>query len=216
MPEARPRDFAMMKLMAPWPGQILPGPGQRSSGPSIALLWLVMSLPKKILVPTDFGDASEHAVDYALDLAKALGSEVVLMHAFEIPAVGFPDGALVATADMTNRVLEGAQVGLDRQVAQYEGRGVEIRTVIKQGDAWRSIIAAVDELGSDLIVMGTHGRRGLPRALLGSVAEKVVRTARCPVLTVHKDDVEGSSTRDVASERAGRPTTSESAPEGRH
>lgn len=177
-----------------------------------------MSLPKTILVPTDFGEASEAAVEYALELAKALGSEIVLMHAFEIPAVGFPDGALVATADMTNRVLEGAQVGLDRQVSQYEGRGVEMRTVIKQGDAWRSVIAAGEELGADLIIMGTHGRRGLPRALLGSVAEKVVRTAHCPVLTVHKGDVPHDSLGDVADggERTARSTTTEPAPTSRH
>lgn len=173
-----------------------------------------MSLPKTILVPTDFGEASEHAVEYALELAKAVGSDVVLMHAFEIPAVGFPDGALVATADMTNRVIEGAQVGLERQVSQYEGRGVEMRSIIKQGDAWRSVIAAAEEVGADLIVMGTHGRRGLPRALLGSVAEKVVRTAHCPVLTVHKDDVQHDAIDDIAGERTVRST--EPVPASRH
>lgn len=177
---------------------------------------VVMSLPKTILVPTDFGEASECAVEYALELAKALGSEIVLMHAFEIPAVGFPDGALVATADMTNRVLEGAQVGLDRQAAQYEGRGIEMRTVIKQGDAWRSIIATAEELGSDLIVMGTHGRRGLPRALLGSVAEKVVRTAHCPVLTVHKNDMDRESIGDGSGERTARSMTTDPVPASRH
>jgi nucleotide-binding universal stress UspA family protein len=177
---------------------------------------LVMSLPKTILVPTDFGEASEQAALYALELAKAIGSEIVLMHAFEIPAVGFPDGALVATADMTNRVLEGAQVGLDRQVSQYEAHGVQMRTVIKQGDAWRSIIETAEELGADLVVMGTHGRRGLPRALLGSVAEKVVRTAHCPVLTVHKGDVDRDAIGEVAGERTVRSTTTEPVPASRH
>src|SRR6187200_2934452 len=66
---------------------------------------LPMSRPKVILVPTDFGEPSEAALDYAIDLAKALGSEVVLMHAYEIPVVGFPDGAIVATADLTARIL---------------------------------------------------------------------------------------------------------------
>lgn len=173
-------------------------------------------LPKTILVPTDFGEASECAVEYALELAKVLGSEIVLMHAFEIPAVGFPDGALVATADMTNRVLEGAQVGLDRHMANYENRGVPIRSVIKQGDAWRSVVATAEELGADMIIMGTHGRRGLPRALLGSVAEKVVRTAHCPVLTVHKNDVERDSIRDLGGERTARSTSTEPIPASRH
>jgi nucleotide-binding universal stress UspA family protein len=57
--------------------------------------------------------------------------------------------------------------------------------MVKQGETWRTILDTVAEVGAELIVMGTHGRRGLPRALLGSVAEKIVRTATCPVLTVH-------------------------------
>lgn len=177
-----------------------------------------MSLPKTIMVPTDFGDASEAAIEYALDLAKALGGEVVLMHSFEIPAVGFPDGALVATAEMTNRVLEGAQIGLERQVSSYEGRGVPLRTVIKQGDAWRTVIATAEELGADLIVMGTHGRKGLPRALLGSVAEKVVRTAHVPVLTIHAGAAPPAreSLGDVGGERTVRSTSGESIPASRH
>lgn len=197
--------------MTIWPGRFSGGPGQRPvdcSGMGI------MSLPKTILVPTDFGEASDCAVEYALELAKALGSEIVLLHAFEIPAVGFPDGALIATAEMTNRVLEGAQVGLDRQVAQYEGRGVAMRSVIKQGDAWRSVVGTAEELGADLIVMGTHGRKGLPRALLGSVAEKVVRTAHCPVLTIHKGDV--TEHPEITGERTARSVTTEPVPTSRH
>jgi nucleotide-binding universal stress UspA family protein len=63
-----------------------------------------------------------------------------------------------------------------------------VRALLKQGNAWRTIIDTADELHAGMIVMGTHGRHGLPRALLGSVAEKVVRSAHCPVLTVHSDD----------------------------
>ncbi len=172
-----------------------------------------MSLPKTILVPTDFGDASEAAIEYAIDLAKSLGSEVVMMHAFEIPAVGFPDGALVATAEMTNRVLEGAQVGLERQVSNYEARGVPLRSVIKQGDPWRTVIATAEEVGADLIIMGTHGRKGLPRALLGSVAEKVVRTAPIPVLTIHAG---GAEAPEAVGERTVRSTSAEPIPASRH
>jgi nucleotide-binding universal stress UspA family protein len=218
VPKSATHDFGHLRGADPGPARFRVARASVSRGPLIAPYLIVMSLPKTILVPTDFGEASDCAVEYALELAKALGSEIVLMHAFEIPAIGFPDGALVATAEMTNRVLEGAQVGLDRQAAQYEGRGIEMRTVIKQGDAWRSIIATAEELGADLIVMGTHGRRGLPRALLGSVAEKVVRTAHCPVLTVHKADVARDSLRDVADggERTARSTTTDAVPASRH
>ncbi len=143
-----------------------------------------MSLPTKILVPTDFGTGSNAALDEAIDLAKAFGAEVFVLHAYEIPIVGFPDGTLVATADLTSRILEGAREGLNRVIRANEGRGVPLQAIIKQGEPWRVIDEAIAEHGIDLVVMSTHGRRGLPRALLGSVAEKVVRTATCPVLTV--------------------------------
>jgi nucleotide-binding universal stress UspA family protein len=141
-----------------------------------------------LIVPTDFGEPSEVALDHAIELARALGSGVVLMHAYEIPIMGFPDGAIVATAELTSRILEGAQSGLDRQIKSREGCGVTIRGLIKQGDAVDMINETAKEIGAGLIVMGTHGRRGLPRALIGSVAEKVVRTAHVPVLTVHAGD----------------------------
>ncbi len=149
-----------------------------------------MTLPKTILVPTDFGEASQSAIDYAVGLAKTLGATVVLLHAYEIPVVGFPDGAMVVTADLGERMLEGAQSGLDKELARISARGVTVRSMVKQGDAWRSILDAAEEVGADLIVMGTHGRKGLPRVLIGSVAEKVVRTATIPVLTVHAGEIE--------------------------
>lgn len=174
-----------------------------------------MTLPKTILVPTDFGEASDAALAYAVALAKSFGGEIVLMHAFEIPVVGFPDGAMIATAELTSRILEGARVGMDEQVARNKDAGVNIRSVIKQGDPWRSVIATAEELGAGLIVMGTHGRKGLPRMLIGSVAEKVVRTSPVPVLTVHAG--EGAVPVDATTgERTVRstPKASETSPAG--
>lgn len=142
-------------------------------------------LPHTILVPTDFGEPSQAALDYAVELAKALNAEIVVLHAFEIPAMSFPDGAIVATAEMTSRILEGAQAGLDKEVGRFEGSGVTVRGMVKQSDPWHAVLTAVDEVSADLVCMGTHGRRGLPRAILGSVAEKVVRTCPVPVLVVH-------------------------------
>ncbi len=148
-----------------------------------------MSLPKIILVPTDFGEPSEVALDTAIEYAKVFGSEIVLMHAYEIPIIGFPDGAVVATAELTSRLLEGAQEGLDRQIQSRQGHGVRIRGVIKQGEPYRMVNETAEEVGAALIALGTHGRKGLSRALIGSVAEKVVRTAHVPVLTVHPGDI---------------------------
>ncbi len=148
-----------------------------------------MTLPKTILVPHDFGTGSDHALSYAVDLAKALGAELVVMHAYEIPMIGFPDGNIVATPELMTRVLEGAGVGLKKAIEPFANAGVAIRSVVKQGPTWQTIIETATELGAGMIVMGTHGRHGLPRALLGSVAEKVVRSAQCPVLTVHSEDL---------------------------
>jgi nucleotide-binding universal stress UspA family protein len=150
----------------------------------LVLTATAMSLPKKLLVPTDFGDGSQAALDEAIELAKAFGAEILLLHAYEIPIVGFPDGALVATADLASRIIDGAREGLERVIAQNAGRGVKMTAVLKQGDAPRMIEEAIEEHGAELVVMSTHGRKGFQRAILGSVAEKVVRTAKCPVLTL--------------------------------
>ena len=152
-----------------------------------------MTLPKTILVPHDFGTGSDHALTYAVDLAKALGAELVVMHAFEIPMIGFPDGALVATPELASRVLEGANTGLKKAIAPHATAGHALRSMVKQGPTWQTIIETATEIGAGMIVMGTHGRHGLPRALLGSVAEKVVRSAHCPVLTVHSTDLDAKA-----------------------
>jgi nucleotide-binding universal stress UspA family protein len=96
----------------------------------------------------------------------------------------------VGGADLLTRIVEGAQKGLDDAIAPYADRNVEVSAAIDQEEPWRAILARAEAGRADLIVMGTHGRRGLPRALLGSVAEKVVRTAGCPVLTVRAEVTE--------------------------
>ncbi len=146
-----------------------------------------MTLPTTILVPTDFGDSSERAVTYAAELAKALGAEIVLMHAWDMPIVGFPDGTFVATPELASQVTEAAQHGLARAKLLIDGQGLTVREVLKQGPTEAMILDAAKEESAGMIVMGTHGRSGLERALLGSVAEKMVRTSPIPVLTVHPD-----------------------------
>lgn len=155
---------------------------------SMLLYCHAMALPKKLLVPTDFGTGSDHALAYAVELAKAFGAEITIMHAYELPLVGFPDGALVATPDLASRISEGAAIGLAKTIEPFAKSGVVMSTLLKQGPTWRSVIDTASEIEAGMIVMGTHGRHGLPRALLGSVAEKVVRAAHCPVLTVHSED----------------------------
>src|SRR5690606_2993231 len=109
----------------------------------------------------DFGDPSDSALDRAIEYARAFGSEIVLLHVYEIPVLGFPDGAIIATADLTNQILEGAKAGLDRQIANRANAGVTILGVVKQGDAATLVNETAAEVGAELICMGTHGRRGL-------------------------------------------------------
>lgn len=107
------------------------------------------------------------------------------MHSYEIPIVGFPDGALVATADIATRMAEASRAGLDRTVAKRTSGTIAVDGVLREGVAWEEINKVADAIDADVIVIGTHGRKGLARALLGSVAENVVRTATRPVLTIH-------------------------------
>lgn len=143
-----------------------------------------MLLPKKILVPVDFSATSEYVLEYAVALARPLGAEILVLHAYDTLSFGALGGGMIATSDLTERILRGAQDGLATMLSAHQVSGVTIRSMLKQEDAWRAILDVAKEAHSDLIMMGTHGRRGIAHALLGSVAEKVVRTAPCPVLTI--------------------------------
>jgi nucleotide-binding universal stress UspA family protein len=139
---------------------------------------------QRILVPHDFSDTAQGALEFALALAEKLGARVAVMHAYEVPTYGFPEGPAM-TADFAGQIERAARAALEGVAARARRPGVEIDTVLRHGPSWSEIDAVAQETKVDLIVMGTHGRRGLARALLGSVAEKVVRTAPCAVMTVH-------------------------------
>lgn len=144
-----------------------------------------MRTPRVILVPVDFGDASNAALDYAVELVEGTDAKVYVLNTFEMPIVGLPDGVVAATAELTSRIVEAAQRALDETATRYEDRKVALKTLLAQGDAREVILEKAKELGAELICIGTHGRRGIARALIGSVAESVVRTSPVPVLTVH-------------------------------
>jgi nucleotide-binding universal stress UspA family protein len=140
---------------------------------------------KTIVVATDFSEVSARALDHAIELARPFDARIVLVHVCEVPVFGFPDGALIATSDMAVRITDGAKVALGAAVEQRKSAGVPIEGMLKTGEACAEIHAVASAVGADLIVIGTHARRGLAHALLGSVAEKIVRTATVPVLTIH-------------------------------
>jgi nucleotide-binding universal stress UspA family protein len=143
-----------------------------------------MSLAKIILVPTDFSAAAGAALDQAVALAGKLGGRVYVMHAYQFPVVGFPAGAMVPTAEIATQIVESAESELGACVAKRKASGVEIIPILKQADPRDAVLTVAEEIAADLVIMGTHGRRGLARALIGSVAEAVVRTSSVPVMTL--------------------------------
>ena len=139
---------------------------------------------RHILVPTDFSDGSSEAFETALGLAVDSGARLTLFHVHHVPATVVPDVILPMTPELMHNVQHSVDLVLEQLCDRARQAGVEadIRTAF--GTTHAEICETAEELGVDLIVIGTHGRSGLSHALLGSVAEKLVRRAPCPVLTV--------------------------------
>ncbi len=140
---------------------------------------------RHIVVPVDFEETSEKALAYARELARTFNATITVVHSYQIPLYGFPDGAYITAADVAAQVSTAAQGRLDAVLASQKNSNVPMTGVLRNGVAWEEINAVAAETHADLIVIGTHGRRGLARALLGSVAENVIRTATVPVLVIH-------------------------------
>ena len=139
---------------------------------------------ERILVATDFSDSSRQPLELALQIAEKFGSELTLVHSWEAPSYSY-GGGLYFPVDMVAPIEHAAVARLEEAMTELKQRFPAAKSLIRAGVPWEEVLNAATQLKADLIVMGTHGRRGLERALLGSVAEKVVRMARVPVLTVH-------------------------------
>lgn len=133
---------------------------------------------RTLLHPTDFSEQSEYAFRVACALARDYHTRLVVVHVLTIPAVVFVEGYVPFDSEL---IRADAQARLERleaiPTAQFERH-------LKEGDPATEILHLQQGLRADLIVMGTHGRTGFARLLLGSVAEEVLRRATCPVLTV--------------------------------
>ena len=142
---------------------------------------------KKILVPTDFSKPSELALEAAIALAKKFDAAIVLMHAYHVPVYPYPAMATagLTAADLVEYIEHGARAALQTAASSHGACGVPISTMLKAGTPWEQILRTAKEINAELIVIGSRGLRGLPRALLGSTAERVVRYASVPVMTFH-------------------------------
>jgi putative phosphoribosyl transferase len=141
---------------------------------------------KHVLVATDLGPVSDRALAHASDLALTLGAELVVLHVIELAAYPnpYPIPGVPISVPSAYGIRDDKKRELDGIVESMRRRGIDARGVIREGSSWRSAVAVAEETDAGLIVVGTHGRSGLSRAVLGSSAEQIMRHARIPVVTV--------------------------------
>jgi nucleotide-binding universal stress UspA family protein len=152
-----------------------------------------MQLIKKILVPIDFSDYSKNALRYAVHIAKSFEAKMYLIYVVEpvIYPADFSMGQVAIPsldADLQNR----AEEELKNLASNFVDTSLQIETIIKTGKPFVEINETAKEIDADLIIMSTHGHTGVEHLLFGSTAEKVVRKAPCPVLTL-REPIKGFS-----------------------
>lgn len=140
---------------------------------------------EKILCPVDFSKVSMEALKLSGELADKFGAGLIIVHVLEpiLAPTDFSFGPLSMT-DVEDKLADRAQEGIDQAAASLGIPRDKIQSIVARGIGSQEIIRIASENKADLIVMGTHGYTGLTHALLGSTAERVVRRAPCPVLTV--------------------------------
>jgi len=148
-----------------------------------------MFAPKRILVPTDFSSGSRAALEHAADLAERFGATVVALHVWQPPPLMRGDDAMAIGGEpyqtLAQMAVKRAGAEMDAFLAPLiEHEGLWFRRQVAMGDPADCILEVAGDGNFDLIVMGTHGRTGIKRMVLGSVCEKVSRRATCPVLTI--------------------------------
>ena len=139
---------------------------------------------RRILVPLDFSPHAEAVLEWAAHLAAEHASELVLLHAYNLPAEFQQLEGTYLPPEFWARVREEATDALERHASLLRAKGIVVQTSVREGYPASVIEEAATELGADMIVIGTRGLSGLRHLLLGSIAERVVQRAPCPVLTV--------------------------------
>jgi nucleotide-binding universal stress UspA family protein len=144
---------------------------------------------KRILIPVDFSSHSLAALDYAAELAKPFKAALLVVHVVEpilyYTAPDFAGAAAAASAELIDEQRRSVRARLVRLEQRYAKRRLKLRALLQTGAPYQAIADTARQEKADLIVMATHGHTGLSHLLMGSVAERVVRSAACPVLTLH-------------------------------
>ena len=146
----------------------------------------------RILVPTDFSKQSQNALKYAVAFAEKFGAELYLLHVVQDLAVFIPDMITVAPPVLptVKQLTDAVYVAFERLIEENHLTGLAVHREVREGSPFVEIIRFASEEDMDLIVLSTHGHTGLAHVLLGSVTEKVVRKAPCPILTVRDPEHE--------------------------
>jgi universal stress protein A len=140
---------------------------------------------QRILVPTDFSDSARHALTYGISFAREYEAELVLLHVVETVPVGYASDLFpVPMAEVFQEMSGYAKTELGKVAEEARSKGVTVREVVVQGKPSAEIARVAAEEKVDMIVLGTHGKGMLDKAIFGSTTERVVRRAPCPVLTV--------------------------------
>jgi nucleotide-binding universal stress UspA family protein len=142
---------------------------------------------QRIVVPTDFSDCSQEAWNMAKRLGTVPGTELILAHVLtEIPRFGEGFLNVQSASEIEAAARKWATASLEEWIAKARVEGLTARATLRSGVPYQEIVGLARDERADLIVIGTHGRGGMNRVLLGSVADRVVRLAPCPVLTVRQ------------------------------
>ena len=146
---------------------------------------------KRILVPTDFSESARHALLYGTSFAREYEGELLLLHVVENLTVGYASDLFpVPMAEVFDEISGYAKAELAKLGAEVKQKGIAVREMVVQGKPSAEIVRVAREETADMIVLGTHGKGMLDKALFGSTAERVIRRAPCPVLTVGLEEHE--------------------------
>jgi nucleotide-binding universal stress UspA family protein len=140
-----------------------------------------------ILVPIDFSRDAEDAINMAISLAKELGARITLMHVIHDVYVGVGEMAAALPASYYEEIEEDVKREVQTYLSKVVEAGLQGDSIVVHGVPFQSILDTIADQHIDLVIMGTHGRTGLKHVLLGSVAEKVIRMATCPVMVTRPE-----------------------------
>ena len=145
---------------------------------------------KKILVPVDFSSHSARALDYAMGLAQQFEARIYLLHSYPINIGRISAYGMVVPEDFERECREAATRHLHKWVEKVSAEGIAVEAIVTPTFASEAIVKQAEQIGADLIVMGTRGHTGVSHVLLGSVAERTIRHAPCPVMAVREKELE--------------------------